>query len=197
MTELYSWNPMSHIVNVECEACKKEANFEFAECVLIKLRKDVPYFQKSKTFEYNFIQNSDGQNRHFAFYYHGSGVAALDSISDLPEGYYSSQWSHSQYLVRSHGFDVGAVYCPSCRRAKKHTLDWPTDAYYKIEYRGDLLWAFNKESALALRDYIESDARKKSGRKWGGFLMKIPAQFQVKKARPTIVKKLNKKLGIS
>ena len=51
MTGNYVWNPMPHIVDVRCPECGGYAEFEFAEMVRIKLKKDVEFFKKSKLFE--------------------------------------------------------------------------------------------------------------------------------------------------
>jgi hypothetical protein len=76
----------------------------------------------------------------------------------------------------------------------KHELSWPSDAYFSIVYKSQVLWAFNKESAIELRDYIGSDERNLGTNKWGGFLLHIPSIFKQQGARKHVVNKLNKLL---
>lgn len=190
MTLPYTWNPMPHVVAVECPNCKSEANFEFAECVKIKLRADIEYFEKSQFFEVVKIQNSGGQFHNFAFYYHKQRQNNLPELNDLPENYDILDWAHSQYLCRSHGFDIGVVVCPKCQFQRKHNLKWPDDAYFKIQYKGQLLWAFDRSSGLELLKFIQSTDRNRANFLHRSFLMKVPALFLNKKARPEISKKL-------
>jgi len=90
--------------------------------------------------------------------------------------------------------------------SKKHNLKWPEEAYFQINYKGQVLWAFDRKYALKLLSYIESKERKKrivgySGKPWNTiisqdwFLRHIPEHFQTAKARPEIVKKLKSILG--
>lgn len=191
MTLPYTWNPMPHTVSVECPDCQSEANFEFAECVKIKLRADIDYFKKSQFFEVVKIQNSGGQFHNFAFYYHKRKQTKLPELVDLPDNYDIKDWAHSHYLYRSHGFDIGVLVCTKCQAQRKHNLKWPDDAYFKIQYKGQTLWAFDKSSGVELLNYIQSTDRNRANFLHRSFLMKVPTFFLNKKARPEISKKLS------
>lgn len=194
MTGLYDWNPMPHVVSVKCPDCAGLARFEFAEIVKIDCREDLPFFQNSSLFEYRRFQDSCGHYWHAAIYYpslHGDGIGA---ISDLPAGYSPADWSHSRYLRGNCGPERGAVSCTRCHLRRPHTLNWPQDAFYSATYKGQLLWAFDRESALELAAYIGSKSRAISQYRWGRFLLHVPTAFKSHKARYTIQKQLGRLL---
>ena len=190
MTGPYEWNPMPHIVSVRCPDCGAQAKFEFAEGRRIELRKDIAYFQTSKDFDYATVRDYGGGNCHVAVYYHGLGRRALGSINDLPDGYTQDDWQHSRYLMRSHDSHTGAISCAKCGLQITHHLDWPTDAFFQIEFWGNVLWAFDRESASELLTYIASEDRTRQNFVYKSFLMEIPTVFLTRKARETVVKKL-------
>ncbi|QLE85486.1 hypothetical protein FLM48_10600 [Shewanella sp. Scap07] len=192
MTGTYDWNPMPHKVDIKCPSCGEHALFEFAEVVKISLKKDVPFFEQSDLFEYYKFKDSCGHLWHGAVYYanlHGGSTLA---IRDLPEGYKPEDWNHSKYLMRNHGTDLGAVSCSHCQMRKPYVLQWPNDAYFNISIKGQELWAFNRESAVELRDYIASSERKTDQYKWSKFLLHIPTTFKKQNVRDSVVKKINK-----
>ena len=181
---------MPHIVDAGCPDCGGHAKFEFAEDARIHLRKDIAYFQNSKEFDYFKAQEHDGGTFHKALYFHGLGRRDLAAIDDMPHGYSAADWQHSQYWMRSHDGRAGAILCDACGLNRKHDLDWPNDAFYQIEYRNSVLWAFNRDSASELLTYIESEDRTRQNFTYSNFLMKIPTVFLTKKARGTVAKRL-------
>lgn len=160
------------------------------ECVKIRFKKDVPYFQKSKVFEYRKTRNHDGHGVNLACYYHKLNNQTLPEISDFPEGYAITDWAHSNYIYRIHGMDDGTAVCTKCDLRRKHKLKWPDEAYYRVNVKRQTLWAFNRQSALDLRDYIKSEDRDRSIYKYRSFLLKVPSYFQAKAFRDLIVKRL-------
>ena len=197
MTGTYAWNPMPHRVSVRCPACAQHASFEFAETVRIKRKADIPFFEKSRLFEYAFIEVSRaGQNFNAALFYAGLHGGSTAAIRELPDGYSPEDWDHSRYLYRSWPTDRGSVVCPSCRLHRKHVLRWPEDAWFQVEYRGSTLWAFERESATVLRDHIASTERRlRRRRRWSSLLLHVPKEFLVASARATLVKRLDRLLG--
>ncbi len=194
MTGIYDWNPMPHKVDVKCPCCVSKAAFEFAEVVRISKKEDVPFFQASEQFEYRRFQDSCGHFWHGALYFAGLHGSPSRALLSLPEGYSPTNWQHSKYLYRSHGTDLGAVSCPRCGKRSKHQLRWPADAYYSITYKGDELWAFNRESAIELIDYIGGNSRNVSKYRWSNFLLHIPSIFKSHKARAEVTKRLGRLL---
>jgi hypothetical protein len=195
MTGTYEWNPMPHVVEIRCPECSAGAFFEFAEVVRIALKKDVEFFKNSKLFDYKFLPDSVGGHWHAAFYFPRLHGCSTDAIRDLPAGYSPSDWSHSQYLYRSHGSDFGTAHCTSCGLRRRHVLDWPSEARYQVEFRGSVLWAFDRESATEIRDFVASADRNRATFRWQRLLLHIPKEFLVAKARDELVKRLDKCLA--
>jgi hypothetical protein len=200
MTGRYDWNPMPHVVAVQCPQCGAEASFEFAEAVRIERRVDIPYFRGHSQFEYRFFEGRwAGTSYHAALYQqglHGAPTRAIDATL-LPAGYAPSDWAHGRYLYRSHGLDLGAVVCRSCGLRRPHELEWPADSYFQLGFQRHVLWAFHRESCAELRDYIDSGHRDRSRYRWGSFLLHVPSVFLAAKVRRRIVKQLDKMLGVA
>lgn len=195
MTGTYEWNPMPHVLDISCPSCGGRASFEFAEVVRIKRRVDLDFFKESPFFEYRFFEEAwAGTSWHGALFFPGLESRTADAAAPLPEGYSASDWEHGRYLYRSHGLDLGVAACSSCGTREKHRLDWPKDAYYQVQHRGSLLWAFHRESAAELRDFVSSDERSREGYKWQSFLLHIPHEFLTRKARQHVVKCLDRLL---
>lgn len=186
---------MPHTLDVRCPSCSAPAFFEFAEIVRIREKKDVPFFQDSDQFDYLLCKDGCGHHWHGAVYYSGLHGRTVDTIRELPEGYERSDWAHSKYLYRGSGLDSGSISCLSCGAHRRHSLQWPDDAFFQIGFKREVLWAFNLESAIELRDYIVSPNRDRSGYKWRSFLMKIPKKFLLQGARDTVGKRLGKIIG--
>jgi sarcosine oxidase delta subunit len=196
MTGTYEWNPMPHRVDVRCPSCAAHARFEFAEAVRISRKADVPFFEQSRFFDYEFVERREhGQSYHAAIFCAGIHGTDTLAIKRLPDGYDASQWNHSRYAVRSHSTTRGAVVCPACGLRRRHDLMWPTDAWFQCEVRGDVLWAFHRESTIALRDFVASKKRKRS--RWSSFLLHVPTVFLTANVRDEVVAKLDGLLAVS
>ena len=195
MTGTYDWNPMPHRVSVRCPACAQHAVFEFSEVVRIRRKVDIPFFRDNPLFEYALIQGAwAGTNWHGAVFYAGlHGSTAV--LRKLPEGYAPEDWNHSRYMIRSRSTDRGTIVCAACGLRRKHSLVWPESAWFQIDYRGKTLWAFERESATALRNHILSPDRKPTRRqRWASFLLHVPSAFLAAAARATVVKRLDRLL---
>lgn len=190
MTGKYDWNPMPHKVDVKCPRCGLRAEFEFAEVCRIELKTDVDFFKNSTQFEYRQFQDSCGHYWHGALYYEGLHGDPRFVLRDLPSGYDPGDWKHSRYLFRCHGLDIGSVHCEHCHFRKKHSLSWPSEAFYAVAYKSNVLWAFNRESACDLHDFIISKTRDVSKYRWSSFLLHIPTVFKTQKVRELVSKQL-------
>ena len=195
-------SPMPPVVSVICSNCGEYAEFEHATIQTIKKNSDVDFFKKSSFFEFQDAQGLPG----YAIYYPRLG-RNLENLENLPDGYEKKAWSHNQYWRHRSG-DMGVIQCNSCSKRRKHNLKWPDDAYFKVDYKDDWLWAFDRKTARLLLDYISSGDRNKTItgytdakthkieiKGYHSFLLKIPEIFQTKKARPKLVKKLTKILS--
>ncbi len=196
MTAPYEWRPIPHHLDIVCPACRKRAEFEFAEVVRIKLKSNVEFFQKSSLFEYRQFHDSCGHLWHGAAYFQGLHGQPQQAIQELPDGYAASDWDHSRYLENRSGWPVGSIRCSQCHLCSKHVLRWPEDAYYSITYRNHVLWAYHRESAVDLMHYVLSKERSRSRYRWSFFLLYVPTVFKVGKARESVVKQLNRLLAV-
>ncbi len=193
MTHPAEWNPIPHRLDVRCPACARGAEFEFAEVVRIERKADIPAFEAHSQLEYHrFTNPSLGQDWHGAVFFAGLHGSA-QTLRDLPDGYYSTDWEHPRYLRAEVGLGWGSVRC-SCGLRQKHTLNWPLEAYYQVEYRGHGLWAFHREAAIDLRNYVASEHRVRSNYRWEAMLRHVPSAFLAAKARDTVVKRLDRLL---
>lgn len=87
------------------------------------------------------------------------------------------------------------MICSSCGLKKKHSLNWPNDAYYVITYKQQPLWAFHREAATALYQYLNENLRDHKKYRYSFFLLHIPTIFKQKKARVPVTKQLVKLLN--
>lgn len=195
MTGPYEWNPMPHRVDVTCPTCRTGAEFEFAEVVRIKLKADVEFFRTCSSFEYQQFQDSCGHYWHGAVFFEGLHGSPHKAIHELPPGYSAEDWQHSKYLRSSRSCGLGSVRCAQCGLRGTHRLDWPNNAYYSIAYRGQVLWAFHRESALELQHYLLSTKRDVSQYRWASFLLHVPTIFKTHKARAAVAKQLQRLLA--
>jgi len=180
-TDLSGLYDFLHVVCPDCSAC---ARFEYAWQVHIKTRKDQEKFKALKAFEVQTYPDGCGHTRHCALVY-----GKLNMVEQhLPEGYALSDFVpvHRYYLG---GGDLrwrGQITCSACGLQCRDILTWPADAYFKIDYKGETLWAYNRRWAGMLRNFIED------GESHASIFRKIPAHFRNAKARDEVIKRLDK-----
>ncbi len=192
MTIPYSVNQLPYKVDIKCPSCRQRAQFEFAAIQRIRNKEDVEYFKNNQSFEYKRFQDSCGHYWHGAIYYEGLHGHPLSAIHELPTGYDAAYWSHSKSAYTSKELNIGSVNCNFCSIRRKHSLQWPEEAYFQISYKNHILWAYNTESTNELNDYLISKSRDRSKYNWRYFLMHIPTVFKTQKAREPISKQLSK-----
>ncbi|QDS95671.1 hypothetical protein FF011L_44710 [Roseimaritima multifibrata] len=91
--------------------------------------------------------------------------------------------------------ETGRCTCPSCGYAKSHQLMWPDDAYFCVDVDETNLWAWTRDHAIAIRDFVESNSRDVSA--FPGFklsLLHLPNELLQKSARQLVVKRINRML---
>lgn len=189
MTRPYDWNPMPHVLAVICPDCSGEARFEFAEGRTVD-KAHRPWFRRSRSFDLQKVQWHGGQRYVFAIHYAGLKGPALDVIEDFPPGHSADDFRHSPHFLRSVTGRDGTLVCTSCHARRKHRLNWPCDAWFQIEYRGRVLWAFDRDMAVRLLAHIEGKLRARPG--WQ--LLKVPSHFRTAKARSEVAKRLRSRL---
>jgi hypothetical protein len=189
VTSRYEWKPMPHEVAVACPQCDKEAVFESAVWVGIGRKKDVPFFKRSRLFEYVNIPDPY-RCSHYAVYYprlYGRGVAP---IRKLPDRYTPQDWKPPKYWSEYKGHRLGTISCAACGLLRKHNLDWPKEAFYQVTIRGRTLWAYNRNYAVELQEFIQSTDRQQERFKSMLALDVVPTHFLTAKVRDEVVKKL-------
>lgn len=183
-----AWSMNPEDIAVRCPQCGSKARFRFAIYKIAQTQADADWFRASKDFEVERIF-LDGYKHKVSFFPGLRGNHPSD-VAGCPEGYSDGYIENSAMVPGGGRSSAGTVICPACGLRRKHTLNWPSDAFFTVDYRGHVLWAFNRSHAAALLDYIRSEDRSLSGRDWQDSLKKIPAPFKSKKARDTVVKKL-------
>jgi hypothetical protein len=106
-----------------------------------------------------------------------------------------SDWrkGHGDYVYLKRG----VVRCDSCYHSRAHTLNWPDDAYFQWDIRGDILWAWSADHARILLDYISGKERNISrDTPYASSLRKVPKQFLSSKVRDLVIKRITDTLGV-
>ena len=195
MTLPYEWLPIPHTIDVCCPECGSHARFEFPTQVPIAGKGSLEYFEESKVFEVVLVKNSVGQSMPYAQYYPGLHGHSLSALKDLPDGYNLSDWEQPDQLTDNRQDQTGTLLCSHCSLRRKHELNWPSDAFYQVPYKGSILWAFNRDIAEEILAFIESKDRNFKKFNYRIYLMRIPSLFLSAKARDTIVRKLSARLA--
>lgn len=194
MSGPYDWFLMPHVLDVRCPRCRGCARFEHVEVVRIARKIDLDWFRESAWFEVRFFRRRHvGESHWGAIYFAGLSGPPTKTMHDLPVGYTPDQWAHRRTWERSHDLDLGSLTCV-CGVRSKHTLDWPSDAYFQLEHRLEVLWAFHREHAAMLREHIAGTDRTPRRSRYGVLMRRIPSTFLEAKARTTVVKKLDRLL---
>lgn len=92
----------------------------------------------------------------------------------------------------------GQVGCTACGHAASHTLDWPGQAWFQVEYRGQVLWAKDRAMMTEIRRFIAAGADRNAIGKtseWWRYLLRIPSIFLSARARDPILRKIDKRLA--
>lgn len=195
MTEPYEINPMAAELDVVCPSCGGRAGFVFALGALIRSKDARDWFALQVGFEVFKVEDGAGQVQYQALYYPGLQGDQLAHIDDWPEGQSVGDFAPTDGPYRKRGGKRGVVICGSCAARRKAVLNWPDDAFYKVDHLGQSLWAFNRDHLQSMRDYIASEDRDRSRHAYPLALMKIPSVFLTTKARGPMVKKIDKALG--
>jgi hypothetical protein len=184
---------MPKLLSIKCPSCTRKAEFEFATFVVIKLKKDVVFFRNHPTLVYRLQTDSCGHKRHTAYYFPGLHGEPSKAIHNLPSRYDASDWNHSKYPIGTR-HNIGSVRCQQCHYRSIKAINWPNEAYYNVEIKGQTLWSFNTDSTLELRAYIHSKDRQINNYTYRDFLFHLPTNFKTKKMRDKITKKLDQLL---
>ncbi len=106
----------------------------------------------------------------------------------------------SQYLRRGGdtykgGYPLltnGLVQCSHCHSNRKHNLNWPADAYWQWEVRGQLLWAWDLNHAQIILKFVKETTRPS---RRSPSLKYIPSHFLSAKVRDLVVQKIERSVN--
>ena len=85
----------------------------------------------------------------------------------------------------------GKISCLGCGLVKEGEIKWPNDAYFKVDVRGSILWAWTKEHAIEIRDYLDARIRENRSEAYLTYLCHIPTHFKRRGNRSYAVNGLN------
>ena len=90
----------------------------------------------------------------------------------------------------------GRSTCVSCGHNGSYSITWPDAAYYKVEVRGHVLWAWSAESTDVLIRFLASKQRnEKDFPGHHAFLLHLPTVFKRARMRDEAAAKLKKILA--
>ena len=107
----------------------------------------------------------------------------------------SSQYLRSGRESEDGGYPLytnGFINCSSCHANKKHKLTWPDDAFWQWEIKSELLWAWNRQHAQVIFEYIKKTTRPP---RYNYYLRYIPSHFLSSNLRERVVKKMEMALN--
>jgi hypothetical protein len=199
MTAPHEWNPVPATLSVRCPECRNEAAFEFPSIVRIQKLKDVPLFRTHAQLQYTTLIDHQKRKWHAAVLYPGLNARDWTSLRNLPEGYAAASWNPSNQIARTlpslmTDTPTGCLRCQNCQIARRHNLNWPDAAWFQISHGKELLWAWHRDCAADLRDFIRSRDRDPHKHQWYLFLLHIPEAFLQAKSRSDVLKKLDRLL---
>ena len=85
----------------------------------------------------------------------------------------------------------GLIQCPRCHSNRKHKLAWPNDAFWQWPIRGELLWAWDKDHAQTILNFVKKTDRPP---RYHDQLKYIPSRFLSGKVRDLVVKKMEQSI---
>ena len=190
--------PAPHVIAVTCPRCEKHATFKKSVGIANIKKADRNYFDTSKNFE-TFFTKHHGSFQYEVWHHNGLGKN-IDNIDDLPDGYTVQNFKPSSYSWPLGKFPRGVIACNHCTLRRRTNINWPEQAYFNIEYKNKKLWAYDREMAQAILEYLKNPYRRKFSQSIKnqtsyGWLSNLPTVFQTKKATPHVIKKLEKLLN--
>ena len=88
---------------------------------------------------------------------------------------------------------AGRLTCLGCGLNGRHEVDWPREAFFQLDYRGETLWAFDRAMMDDILAYLTAGVDRDAVRRnsaYAGRLMHLPKAFLTAKARETLVAKI-------
>lgn len=195
MTGFYEFFGMPDKINITCPSCRGRAIFRFAHILRLDRKADVSLFEKDY-FEFRYF-NERHAKKWPGILFFPKQLSGRNWQKKLPEKYQKQRTiPHMAKNACTDGTSLGLVSCHKCFSESKHTLDWPNDAYYAIEHKGNLLWAYDKEMMIEIKDYIQTTVRGNLFAIESIIIRHLPTVFKLVRNRDAIVKKINKLIAL-
>lgn len=183
MSSPYQYDPTPERLEIRCPKCGAPARFGFGRRRYVDSRALRAELALHPAYELDIRVEWANNHRTIATYY-----PDLDPLQTgplvMPE---RGTWRHSRR---------GSVHCGACGFRTRHRLCWPDDAVYTCEVRGKTLWAWTRDHAVTLRNFIASPHRDRRQFRHSLFLMHVPSHFLKAKHRAEALKKLERLLAV-
>lgn len=173
MTDFNKFNPYPDILTIKCPSCSGPAEFRFPFSLL--------HMRDITSLRFKLWPTSEITR------WGGWYVVQHD-----PELF---RWKPPRYYENCRSTQ-GIRWCNHCVGRAKHTLVWPSDAFFAFELREGVLWAWTEEHAKVLADYIGSKDRKPEN--YAGyylFLHHIPSVYLDHRARKRVSTLIRKRIN--
>lgn len=190
MTGFYEFFSLPDRVEVVCPLCDGCATFTYAH--VLQIEKKMPIYLKTSSLRSNCLTKDLPINGPACCFFLPYSVQCLGEKNFQKKYQGASTWEHRANSAFTDGTDLGLICCHQCMAKQKHQLEWPQDAFYSIEFKGHLLWAFNKMMMQQIRDYIQAKDRDAVFASEPIVIRHLPTVFKLAKNREGLVKKINK-----
>lgn len=110
------------------------------------------------------------------------------------EARFEATFYNDDFGCRCRG-DSGKCTCLLCGYGNPHLVRWPDDAYFTVDIDGMSLWAWDRDHAIAIRDFIDSTTRDVS--EYPAYklsLLHLPNRVLQSNSRLLVVKRINQML---
>lgn len=81
----------------------------------------------------------------------------------------------------------GVLSCRRCPLRRKHRLDWPADAFYRIESPPGTLWAYTRFHLVQIRRHLAGEP----GRTGPFDMNRLPKPFLLKRNRDRLLRDID------
>lgn len=88
---------------------------------------------------------------------------------------------------------AGRLSCLACGLNRTHEVDWPREAFFQIDYRGETLWAFDRAMMVEILAYLNAGVNRdavRSASPYALLLMRLPKALLAGKAREALATRI-------
>ena len=176
-------------MTIACPACRGPALFRRA-CGL-RLHSPEARARLAASPHFRILEN-DGHGKPIAVYRYGLGAPAPENLPELTPDEARTLPMDGPWPPH----DVeGSVLCDTCGHRAPHRVNWPAEAFYQIEHRGQGLWAWHRAGAEAALRMAETPGMKpQDAPLHEDYLKRLPTAFFTAKARDDVARKLRRLL---